>query len=187
MNWFEKYKDHLGVRYPTFEKLFLIAEERNLKIIVETGTARGKAKFYYRKPRINWKDGMSTLLFAEYASKVSGTFWSCDIDNQNIFNAYNFTNDFSYKVNFALADSLIFLRDLSTSIDILYLDSLDGNIAGANQHQLKEAEISESKLSKQGLILLDDKGAKTELSLPYLIAKGWGIIYESDQQVLLSK
>ena len=50
MNWFIKYKDKLGVRYAAFEKLFNIAEERNLKTIIETGTARGKSKFYYRKP-----------------------------------------------------------------------------------------------------------------------------------------
>ena len=187
MNWFTKYKDKLGVRYAAFEKLFSIAEERDLKIIIETGTSRGKSKFYYRKPKVNWKDGMSTLLFAEYADMVDGTFWSCDIDNQNIFNAYHFTQRFAYKVNFAVADSLIFLRDLSTTIDILYLDSLDGNISGANEHQLKEAEIAESKLSERGIILLDDKGTKTELSIPYLNERGWDIIFENDQQVLLSR
>ena len=187
MNWFTKYKDKLGVRYPAFEKLFTIAKERDLKIIIETGTARGKSKFYYRRPKINWKDGMSTLLFAEYVKMVNGTFWSCDIDHRNIFNAYQFTQSLSYKVNFVVADSLIFLRDLSTTIDILYLDSLDGNIPGANEHQLKEAEIAESKLNKQGIILLDDKGTKTELSIPFLTNKGWNIIFENDQQVLLSR
>ena len=187
MEWFTKYKDKLGVRYPTFEKLFKIAEERKLKTIIETGTARGKSKFYYHKPKINWKDGMSTLLFAEYVTMVGGTFWSCDIDNQNIFNAHKFTQNLSYKVNFAVADSLIFLRDLSTTIDILYLDSLDGNISGANEHQLKEAQIAESKLNEHGIILLDDKGTKTELSIPFLIQKDWDVIFESNQQVLLSK
>ena len=187
MNWLTKYKDKLGIRYATFEKLFIIAKKRNLKIIVETGTARGKSKFYYRRPKINWKDGMSTLLFAEYADMVDGNFWSCDIDNKNIFNAYQFTQNLSYKVNFAIADSLVFLRDISTAIDILYLDSLDGNIPGANEHQLKEAQIVESKLNEQGLILLDDKGTKTELSIPFFNGKGWNVIFESNQQVLLSK
>ena len=187
MDWFTKYEDKLGVRYPTFKKLFKIAEERNLKTIIETGTARGKSKFYYHKPKINWKDGMITLLFSEYADMVNGTFWSCDIDNQNIFNAYKFTQNLSYKVNFAVADSLIFLRDISTKIDILYLDSLDGDVPGANEHQLKEAQVSESKLNENGIILLDDKGAKTELSLPFFIKKGWDIVFENDQQVLLSR
>ena len=187
MNWFTKYKDLLGIRYQTFQKLFKIAEERELKTVIETGTARGKTKFYYREPKINWKDGMSTLLFAEYVEKVNGTFWSCDIDNQNIFNAHKFTEKQSYKVNFALADSLVFLRDLSTTIDILYLDSLDGQTLGANKHQLEEAKISESKLNKKGIILLDDKGKKTELSFPFLTSKGWEVVFESDQQILLSR
>ena len=65
--------------------------------------------------------------------------------------------------------------------------TVDGNISGANEHQLKEAEIAESKLSERGIILLDDKGAKTELSIPYLNERGWDIIFENDQQVLLSR
>ena len=187
MEWINKYKDHLGIRYEAFEKLFNIAKDRNLKTIVETGTARGKYKFYYRKPKINWKDGMSTILFAEYAYMVNGKFWSCDINSQNIFNASKFTEEMSYNVNFAIADSLIFLRDLSITIDVLYLDSLDGDSPGANEHQLKEAEITVGKMSENAIILLDDKGSKTELSLPYFSSKGWDIIFENDQQILLSK
>ena len=187
MNWLDKYKENLGIRFSTFKKLFEIAEKGELKYIVETGTARGKEKIYYMKPRINWKDGMSTILFAEYSNLVQGTFWSCDIDNKNVFNAYKFTENFQYKVNFAVADSLIFLRDLSTKIDILYLDSLDGNISGSSEHQLKEAKLSINKLNENGLILLDDKGGKTNLSIPYLNDNGWKIIFENEQQVLLSK
>ena len=187
MNWLDKYKNTLGIRYSSFEKLFQIADERNLKFIVETGTARGKKKFYYSKPRINWKDGMSTILFAEYTSSINGTFWSCDIDNQNIFNAYHFTKKFSKQVNFALANSLDFLRVLNANIDILYLDSLDGHIPGANDHQLKEAEIAIKNLNSDGLVILDDKGGKTDLSIPFFLKNGWKIIFENDQQVLLSK
>ena len=187
MNWLDKYKKKLGLRYPAYKKLFELADFRGLKFIVETGTARGKNKFYYLKPRINWKDGMSTILFAEYANSVKGTFWSCDIDNQNIINAYKFTEKFSNKVNFVIADSLVFLRDFTSNIDILYLDSLDGQMFGASEHQLKEAKLSIEKLNSNGLILLDDKGAKTELSIPFFLNKEWKIIFENKQQVLLSK
>ena len=187
MNWLSKYKNALGIRYSSFEKLFQLADERNLSFIVETGTARGKNKFYYSKPRINWKDGMSTMLFAEYSNLVNGTFWSCDINNQNIFNAFRFTEKFSKKVNFAIADSLIFLRDINSSIDILYLDSLDGNIEGASDHQLKEAKLAIKNLNNDGLVILDDKGGKTKLSIPFFLENEWKIIFENDQQVLLSK
>ena len=74
MNWLSKYKNKLGVRFNTFEMLFKLAYERNLKNTIETGTARGKEKFYYLKPRINWKDGMSTVLFAEYNKDINGLF-----------------------------------------------------------------------------------------------------------------
>ena len=187
MNWLSKYKNTLGIRYSSFEKLFQLADERNLSFIVETGTARGKNKFYYSKPRVNWKDGMSTMLFAEYSNLVNGTFWSCDINNQNIYNAYQFTEKFSKKVNFAIADSLIFLRDINSNIDILYLDSLDGNIEGASDHQLKEAKLAIKNLNNDGLVILDDKGGKTKLSIPFFLENEWKIIFENDQQVLLSK
>ena len=107
--------------------------------------------------------------------------------NQNIFNAYHFTKKFSKQVNFALANSLDFLRVLNANIDILYLDSLDGNIPGANDHQLKEAEIAIKNLNSDGLVILDDKGGKTDLSIPFFLKNGWKIIFENDQQVLLSK
>ena len=187
MTFIDKYKEQLGVRFSTFKKLFQLAKDRNLKNIVETGTARGKNKFYYIKPRINWKDGMSTLLLAEYSKEVDGIFWSCDIDEKNIINAYNFAKEFNYKINFAISDSIIFLRDLSLTIDILYLDSLDGDIPGANEHQLKEAKTSINKMNENGLILLDDKGSKTELSIPYFKSLGWETVLETNQQIILSR
>tara|TARA_B100000902_G_scaffold366210_1_gene387801 strand:+ start:69 stop:632 length:564 start_codon:yes stop_codon:yes gene_type:complete len=187
MAFVDKYKEQLGVRFSTFKKLFQLAKDRNLKNIVETGTARGKNKFYYIKPRINWKDGMSTLLLAEYSKEVDGIFWSCDIDEKNIINAYNFAKELNYKINFAISDSVIFLRDLSLTIDILYLDSLDGDIPGANEHQLKEAKTSINKMNENGLILLDDKGSKTELSIPYFKSLGWETVLETNQQIILSR
>ena len=54
MNWLDKYKENLGIRFSTFKKLFEIAEKRELKYIVETGTARGKEKIYYMKPPLIW-------------------------------------------------------------------------------------------------------------------------------------
>ena len=187
MNWLEKYKGTLNVRYETFKLLFEISHERKLTNIIETGTARGKVKYYYLKPKINWKDGMSTLLFAEYAHLNDGLFWSCDIDNQNIYNAHKFTKQVNENVVFVAADSHIFLRNIAMRIDILYLDSLDGDMPGANKHQLKEAELAMKNLNPNGLILLDDKGSKTNLSIPFLIDNGWDNIKETDQQVLFSK
>ena len=187
MDWFEKYKDKLGIRYDTFQRLFSLASDRGLKNIVETGTSRGKDKFYYLKPKINWKDGMSTILFAEYTQVNKGKLWTCDIDATNIRNASIFLKDLNLSANLIVSDSLKFLSDFNETIDILYLDSHDGNLPGANEHQLKEAQISIDKINSNGLIMLDDKGQKTELSIPFLTQSGWEIVFETKQQVIFQK
>ena len=187
MQWFEKYEDKLGVRYKTFHKLFSIAIDRELKNFVETGTSRGKDKFYYLRPKVNWKDGMSTILFAEYVKLNKGQLWTCDIDAKNIHNASLFLKDFNLHANLIVSDSLKFLEDFNETIDVLYLDSHDGNLPGANEHQLREAQLSIDKMNSNGLIMLDDKGQKTELSIPFLISKGWKIIFETDHQVIFRK
>ena len=187
MEWFKKYENKLGVRYKTFHKLFSIAIDRELRNIVETGTSRGKDKFYYLRPKINWKDGMSTILFAEYVKLNKGQLWTCDIDAKNIRNASRFLKDYNLCANLIVSDSLKFLRDFSETIDVLYLDSHDGNLPGANEHQLREAQLSIGKINSNGLIMLDDKGQKTELSIPFLIGEGWEIIFETENQVIFQK
>ena len=89
---------------------------------------------------------------------------------------------------FYIKDSLVFLKDFKYSIDLLYLDSLDGHdpIAASN-HQLKEAQIAIEKLHDKSLILLDDKGSKTNSSIDFLIKNNFKIIYETNYQVLLSQ
>ena len=66
MNFLNKYNKDKNIRFKSFKKTFELCLERNLKILVETGTARGKTKFFFIK-KYNWKDGMSTPMFAEYA------------------------------------------------------------------------------------------------------------------------
>ncbi len=187
MEWFKKYKDKLGVRYKTFHKLFSIAIDRELQNIVETGTSRGKNKFYYLRPKINWEDGMSTILFAEYVKLNKGQLWTCDIEAKNIRNASQFLKDYNLHANLIVSDSLNFLEGFSETIDVLYLDSHDGSLPGANEHQLKEAQTSLNKINSNGLIMLDDKGKKTELSIPFLIGEGWEIIFETENQVIFQK
>jgi len=154
---------------------------------VETGTARGKTKFFFVK-KYNWKDGMSTPMFAEYAKFVNGTLHTCDISEENINNAKKFTKDYSNYIKFYTQDSLVFLQNFNNNIDLLYLDSLDGHDpVAASEHQLKEAKISIKKLHEKSLILLDDKGSKTNLSINFLLNSDFKIIFETDYQVLLSK
>lgn len=185
MKFLEKYNNIKNIRYDSFEKTLELSYKRNLKTIVETGTARGKTKFFFIK-KYNWKDGMSTLLFSEYAKYKNGNLYSCDIEKKNVDNAKFFCNDNIKFCNFYIDDSINFLKKFNKRIDFLYLDSLDGQIPGASEHQLEEFKNAEKNLTKESIILLDDKGTKTNLSANYILKKGLKIINETDQQILFS-
>ena len=187
MKFLFKYNNSKNIRFPFFKKTIEIAIERNLKIIVETGTSRGKEKFFFFK-KMNWKDGMSTLMFADFAHNINGELHSCDISKKNIDNAVNFTKDFKKNTFFYVSDSVHFLSQFNKQIDLLYLDSFDGhNVELASQHQLNEAKQALNKLSDKSLVLLDDKGAKTVYSIDFFKKNGFSIIGESINQVLMSK
>ena len=187
MNFLDKYDNIKNIRFNSFEETLKLSFKRGLKTIVETGTARGKTKFFFIK-KYNWKDGMSTPMFAEYAKFIKGKLHTCDISAENIDNARKFTSNFSNYIEFYIQDSLIFLKKFSLPIDLLYLDSLDGhNPTAASNHQLKEAQIAVKKLHDKSLILLDDKGSKTNLSINFFKENNFRIIYETKHQVLLSK
>ena len=91
-------------------------------------------------------------------------------------------------MKFYIDDSINFLRNFKSKIDLLYLDSFDGHdVQRASKHQLEEAKSSIDKLHEKSLILLDDKGAKTIYSLKYFQDNGFKKIFETKFQVLLSK
>ena len=187
MKFLEKYNNSKNIRFESFKKTLEHSYDRQVRTIVETGTSRGKIKFFiFRK--YNWKDGMSTIMFAEYAKHMSGKLHTCDISQKNINNAKKFTSNFKDFIHFYVNDSVNFLKSFNQSIDLLYLDSYDGHDPiKASEHQLKEAEASIDKLHSKSLILLDDKGSKTNLSIEFYQKKRFNIIYETNNQILFSK
>ena len=187
MNFLEKFNNSKNIRYLSFEKTLKICQRRNLKNIIETGTSRGKIKFFFIR-KMNWKDGMSTIMFAEYAKYINGKLHTCDISKKNIDNAKKFTRKLSNFVHFYIDDSINFLKNFSQKIDLLYLDSFDGHDPiKASEHQLKEAQVSIDKLHQDSLVLLDDKGAKTNLSIDFYKKNGFKIINETKNQILFSR
>ena len=187
MNYLTQFDNPKNLRFDSFKKTFEICEKRNLRIIVETGTSRGKTKFYFFKSH-NWKDGMSTIMFAEYVKNKNGFLYTCDISRSNIEAAKKFTKPFSNFINYNVDDSINFLNNFTRNIDLLYLDSLDGHdVIKASNHQLKEIKNSIKNLHTNSLVLLDDKGTKTNLSINFLLNNNFHILYETNYQVLLSK
>ena len=186
MDFLENYNHEKNIRFSSFKFALIEAQKRNLKNFVETGVARGKVKFLFFT-KINWKDGMSTMIFSDYVKFMNGYLTSCDIKKKNIENAKKFINkknkDF---VKFVVDDSLNFLKNYDKEIDFLYLDSLDGHFKEASDHQLKEITIAYKYLHKNSLVLLDDKGSKTNLSIDYMKKNDLKIINETNEQVLLS-
>ena len=185
MEFLKKYNNPKNFRFDSFEFALIEAQKRNHKTLVETGVARGKKKFFFFS-KINWKDGMSTLILSDYARHVNGNLTSCDISKKNIENAKKFTKLNKEFINFVTEDSLNFLTNFNKKIDFLYLDSLDGQFEGASKHQLEEIKIAKNYLHDQSLVLLDDKGDKTKLSIDYMLENNFKILNETREQVLLS-
>ena len=187
LSFLNKYNNIKNIRFDSFYNSLLIADSRNLKTFVETGTSSGKTKFFFIN-KFNWKDGMSTIIFAEYVKYKNGKLFSCDLSKKNISNAKQFTKSFNTNINFVVSDSVLFLKKINFKIDFLYLDSLDGHDKdSASLHQLHEIESAISKLHKNSLVLLDDKKSKENLSLKFLIKNKFKILNETEQQVLLSR
>ena len=186
LSFLNKYNNSKNIRFTSFHKALSIADSRNLKTFVETGTARGKKKFFFIN-NLNWKDGMSTLIFAEFVKYKKGKLYSCDLSKKNIKSSIKFTKDFSNYIYFVVSDSIIFLKNLEFKIDFLYLDSLDGHDKNsASLHQLNEIKSAITNLHKNSLVLLDDKKNKGTLSINYMLENSFKILNETEEQVLLS-
>ena len=129
---------------------------------------------------------MSTMIFSDYARHINGSLYTCDIETQYINNAKKFCKENKEFITFIIDDSVNFLKNFKKSIDFLYLDSLDWQFNDASTHQLKEIEFAIKNLKKDSLVLLDDKGSKTNLSIDFMIENNFRIINETREQVLLT-
>ena len=58
-----------------------------------------KSKFFFFSNK-NWKDGMSTMIFSDYAKYINGSLTTCDISAKNIINAQKFVTENKEYVEF---------------------------------------------------------------------------------------
>jgi len=174
MKWFERYVTGdrvLGARSSTM-RIALSLLDKEKTNFVETGTAR---KNHINCPDKNERacDGCSTVLFGEYVKLFGGHVWTCDINENNINNCKMGTEEYKNYITYVVDDSLKFLLNFNLTIDFLYLDSVDGWDSTPHEHQLQEIKIALPKLHKKTIVLLDDLGSKTNLSIPFLKENGW--------------
>ncbi len=165
-----------------FEHL-LSAKESNFQII-ETGTVRNP---------MNWKDGNSGFLFAEFVKIHGGFVRSVDIDQSAVDTANTFVDNRYYKSN--CSDSVSWLSNLSdlNNIDLFYLDSYDvewANDTPSAEHHLKEFQVIEKHLKPGCIVAIDDNSrlllsgkrtGKGRMIVEYLEAKEIYPVYDNYQ------
>ncbi len=185
-NWFEqKYKAKSDGRYQTFKAALNLFLQNGGRNIVETGTTRMID---------DYGAGYSTVIFADFLSRYGGYLWTVDLSPVNMDICRIVTEPYKHLISYEVSDSLVFLRNFETVIDLLYLDSYDYPLDGSDpfpcqNHQLTEFKLAERNLTDKTIVLLDDNtfdnGGKTKLTKDYLIERGWRCVLDSQQSLFI--
>jgi hypothetical protein len=151
--------------------------------IVETGCIRCEDDFVGA--------GFSTYVFGAYLQHRGGRLTSIDNDPQHCAFARHWTRCFGETVEVCLSDSVAWLRSGTEPIDLLYLDSLDADQARCAEHGLAEIEAAYRRLHARSIVVCDDTvyranafHGKGALLIPWLLQRGWRIVYSGHQTVL---
>jgi len=184
-------KYNFGKRRVTFRTTLKLLEEREAKILIETGVAREGLKF-------TKSDGASTIVFSKWAQQNDAILHSVDIDPKAIDIAQKQLDELSLQgsAQLHLQDSVAFLQSFHEKVDFIYLDSYDyppkdpAGQKASQEHHLKEFQAIEPKLHEKTVVLIDDcrkpGGGKGKLVIEYMRQKGWEIALKK-YQVLLVK
>lgn len=180
-------------RWETFRMALKMMEERNVKTIVETGTARNGDENFEG-------DGGSSILYSLWAKDHGAEFYSVDIDTASLIRAKRAVGSAfgvqhkklpSY-LHFVCSDSIDFLQQFQKPIDFLYLDSYDYDLQNpgpSQEHHLREIQAAYHALTPQTIILIDDcglpGGGKGKLVIDFLLDRGWQIAKEGYQVLLV--
>lgn len=168
-----------------FHKVMDLMKDRNIRTIVETGTARGGIMAFTG-------DGGFTIIFGLWALLHKAHLYSVDISETAIVNAKTMVEPYMDVITFIQDDSVHYLQNFDGVIDFLYLDSFDYEIEDpvpSQWHHLKEIEAAYDKLTDQSIVMIDDcdmpGGGKGRLAIDYLTARGWRVVFKSYQVILV--
>ncbi|BCZ84370.1 hypothetical protein PTKU64_80450 [Paraburkholderia terrae] len=171
-------------RHRSFDLLLSQLAERFVQPqVVETGCIRAEDDFAGA--------GFSTYVLGAYLHARGGHLVSVDVDPNHCAFARQWTCCFGDTVEVCTADSVAWLASSRERIDLLYLDSLDANDPHAGEHGLAEIEAAYPRLHGRSLVACDDTvyqanafHGKGALVVPWLIERGWRVIYSGHQTVL---
>lgn len=176
------------LRESNFNFIESYIKDNAVSVAIETGTIRGvPEKFNYYAG-----DGLSTVIFAYLSKKYSFDFYSVDKENYCIEQSQKIVSQFGLSdyVKYVNCDSVEFLKNFHSHIDILYLDSYDfaeGEEFNSQRHQLQEIINSQTKIKKNGIVFLDDcgirDGGKCGFSSRFLTNNGYKIVKENYQRI----
>ncbi len=172
-------------RYETFNRCFKLMEERNAKILVETGRARNGCQNCAG-------DGCSTVVFAGWAKDHAASLFSIDIDPVAVAESKKVVELINPSVQFFVQDSIAFLRGFNQKIDFLYLDSYDFDFDDplpSQLHHLNEIMAVYPHLKKETIVMIDDcdlpHGGKGKLAIEFLQNLGWKVLLSRYQTILV--
>ena len=135
--------------------------------------------------------GFFTYLAGAWLHRAGGRLHTVDVSEEHCRFAEEWTAVFGETVTVHAQDSLEFLRSFREPIDVLYLDSLDTNEPSHASHALQETRAALENLGPKSLIVFDDTPwnqgqwlGKGATAVPWLLQRGWKILYAGYQVVL---
>jgi ADP-heptose:LPS heptosyltransferase len=153
-------------------------------VFVETGCIRGEE---------DWLGtGFATYLFGAFITSREGSLVSVDISEANCAFARKYTECFGSRVSVVCQDSVAYLSNRRSPVDVLYLDSWDADLPGAAEHGLREIEAAVGLLHERSLVVYDDTSRKAgkwigkgALGVPWMMDRGWKPIHIGHQVLLV--
>jgi len=171
---------NFGKRGDTFRETLVLLEQKQARVLVETGVAR-------RGLSNSKGDGASTIVFGQWAKNHDARLYSVDIDAEATAIAARSLADMNLLdvVTLTTSDSVAYLESFDKPVDFLYLDSFDYHKtdlavqAACQEHHLKEFQAIEHRLHDRSFVLIDDchlpGGGKGKTVIDYMLQHGWNM------------